>query len=84
MCGQVLLTLIFSAAFFQQAVLAPDAFQGAMADGQIELADQAARAESGQGLRSAMTWLRCRPECGGAVGGAPGIARSSPEGPCCW
>jgi hypothetical protein len=30
-------------------VLAPDAFQSAVADGQIELADQAASAEGGQG-----------------------------------
>ena len=36
--------------FLHQAVLAPDAFQSAMADGQIELADQAASAESGQGF----------------------------------
>ena len=47
---EVLLALIFSAPLFHQAVLAPDAFQGAMADRQVELADQAAGAESGQGL----------------------------------
>ena len=46
--GQVLFALIFAAAFFHQAVLAPDAFQGAVADGQIEFADQAARAEGRQ------------------------------------
>jgi hypothetical protein len=45
---EVLLALIFPAAFFQQTVLAPDAFQSAMADGQSELADQPARAEGGQ------------------------------------
>ena len=45
---EVLLALIFAAAFFQQVVFAPNAFQSAMADGQIKLADQAARAESGK------------------------------------
>jgi len=45
---EILLTLIFPAAFFQQTVLTPDALESAMADGQIELADQAARAEGGQ------------------------------------
>ncbi|MFZ3277451.1 MAG: hypothetical protein WA182_11170 [Candidatus Sulfotelmatobacter sp.] len=45
---EVLLALIFSAAFFEQAVLTPDALQGAMADGQIELADEAPGAESGK------------------------------------
>jgi len=35
---EVLLTLVFPAAFFQQTVLAPDALQSAMADGQIEFA----------------------------------------------
>src|SRR5260370_40914574 len=44
---EVLFALIFPAAFFQQAVLAPDALQSAMADGQIELADQARRADVG-------------------------------------
>src|SRR4029077_126310 len=48
--GEVLLALIFSAALFHQAVVAPDAFQGAMAEGQIELADQTAGAEGGQSL----------------------------------
>src|SRR6266849_1037843 len=42
---EVLLALIFPAAFFQQAVHAPDALKSAMNDGQIELADQWARAE---------------------------------------
>ena len=46
--GEVLFALIFAAAFLQQAVLAPDAFQRAVADGQIELADQAAGAEGRQ------------------------------------
>jgi hypothetical protein len=45
---EVLFALLFAAAFFQQTVLAPDALERAMADGQIELADQAARAEGGQ------------------------------------
>jgi hypothetical protein len=45
---EVLLALIFPAAFFQESVRAPDALESAMADGQIELADQAARAEGGQ------------------------------------
>src|SRR6266478_6491699 len=43
---EVLLALIFPAAF-QQAVRAPDALKSAMTDGQIELADQWARAEGG-------------------------------------
>jgi len=46
---EVLLALIFFLSFFQQAVRAPDAFQGAMADGQIELADKAAGTEREQG-----------------------------------
>src|SRR5579872_4414272 len=37
-----------AAALFGQTVLPPDALQGAMADGQIELADEAPRAESGK------------------------------------
>src|SRR5260370_10375388 len=45
---QVLFPLVFAAAFLDQPVLAPDAFQSAVADGQVELADQAARAESGK------------------------------------
>ena len=48
--GQVLLALIFTTAFFDQAVPVPDAFQGAMGKGQVELADQAARAEGGEFL----------------------------------
>jgi len=48
--GQVLFALVFTAAFFDQAVLMPDAFQSVMADGQIELPNQAAGAEGGQGL----------------------------------
>ncbi len=47
---QVLFALIFAAAFVQQAVLAPDAFQSAVRNGQLELPDQAARAEGGQRL----------------------------------
>jgi hypothetical protein len=43
----VLLARVFPAAFFQHTVLTPDAFESAMADGQIELADPAARAGSG-------------------------------------
>jgi len=42
--------LIFAAAFFQETVFAPDALQSTMADGQIELADQATRAEGRQGF----------------------------------
>ena len=45
---EVLLALVFAAAFFQQTVFAPDAIQRVVADAQIELADQAARAEGGQ------------------------------------
>jgi hypothetical protein len=48
--GQVLFALVFAAAFADQAVLAPNAFQSVMADGQIKLANQAARAEGGQSL----------------------------------
>jgi hypothetical protein len=48
--GQVLFALIFAAAFWHQALLAPDVFQCAVADGQIEFADQAARAERRQGF----------------------------------
>src|SRR5581483_11514048 len=44
---QVLFALVFAAAFADEAMYAPDAFQGAVADGQIELADEAARAEGG-------------------------------------
>ena len=42
---EVLFALVFPAAFFQQTVLAPDALERAMTDGQVELADQAARTE---------------------------------------
>jgi len=45
---QVLFTLVFAAALFEQAVHAPDAFECAMADGEIELADQAACTEGVQ------------------------------------
>src|SRR5258708_17083549 len=48
--GEVLFALIFALAFFQQTVLAPDAFQGTMAEGKIELANETARAESEQPL----------------------------------
>src|SRR5690242_1464537 len=47
---QILLALILSATFFQQAMLAPDAFERFMTDGQIEFADQAAGAKCGKGL----------------------------------
>jgi len=46
--GQILFALIFSAAFVQQAVSAPDAFQGAVTEGEIELADETASPESGE------------------------------------
>ena len=46
---EVLLALILAAAFFDQAVLVPDAFQRAVTDGEIELADQASCAKGGQG-----------------------------------
>lgn len=45
---EVLFALIFAAALLQQAMLTPDAFQGAMTDAQVELADQAAGAEGGK------------------------------------
>ncbi len=40
--GEVLLALIFALAFLQQTVLAPDALQGTMTEGEVELADEAA------------------------------------------
>jgi len=46
--GEVLFALIFALALFEQTVLAPDAFQGAMAEREVELADEAASAESEQ------------------------------------
>jgi len=46
--GQILFALIFALAFFEETVLAPDAFQGAMAEGKIELANEAACAEGVQ------------------------------------
>ncbi|HEY1159690.1 MAG TPA: hypothetical protein VGE83_03620 [Terracidiphilus sp.] len=46
--GEVLFALILARAFFEQAVLAPDAFQGAMAEREIELADETAGAEGKQ------------------------------------
>jgi len=45
---EILLARIFLLAFFQQAVLAPDALERPVADGQVELADQAAGAERGK------------------------------------
>lgn len=46
--GQVLFALIFAAALVEQGVLPPNAFQGAMAEGEIELADEPAGPESEQ------------------------------------
>jgi hypothetical protein len=46
--GEVLFALIFALAFFEQTVLAPNALQGAMAEREVELADEAASAESEQ------------------------------------
>jgi len=48
--GQVLFALIFAAPFRHQSVLAPNAFQCGVADGQIKLANLAACAESRQGV----------------------------------
>jgi len=48
--GKVLFALVFAATFWHQAVLAPDAFHCAVANGQIEFADQAARTEGRQGF----------------------------------
>ena len=45
---EVLLALIFAAAFFHQAMLAPDAIERIVADAQIEFADQAVGAEGWQ------------------------------------
>jgi len=46
--GEVLFALILALAFLEQTVLAPDAFQGAMAERKIELANQTAGAEGKQ------------------------------------
>src|SRR5258708_5235086 len=46
--GEVLFTLIFTLPFFEQTVLTPNALQGTMAEGKIELADEAANAEGEQ------------------------------------
>jgi len=46
--SQVLFALILAAAFVEQAVLSPDAFESAVAEGEIELADEAAGAEGEQ------------------------------------
>src|SRR5712671_4794713 len=46
--GEILFALIFSAAFFEQPVSAPDAIQCMVADGQIEFTDETACAESGK------------------------------------
>jgi hypothetical protein len=46
--GEVLFGLILSAAGMEQAVGAPDALQGAVAEGEIKLADEAASPEGGQ------------------------------------
>ena len=48
--GEVLFALIFALAFFQQTVLTPDALQSTMAEGEIELANQATSAEGEQPL----------------------------------
>jgi hypothetical protein len=45
---EVLLALIFLLAFFQQPMFPPDAFQYAMRDGQVELANEPPRAEGVQ------------------------------------
>ena len=44
LAGQVLFALIFSTAFFEQAVHAPDAVHGPMPDGQVMFSNQAAGA----------------------------------------
>ena len=45
---EVLLALIFPATFFQQTLLAPNAFQGIVTDAQIELANETTGAEGGK------------------------------------
>jgi len=57
---EVLLALIFSASFFQQALLTPDAFQGTMTDGQNEFADQTTGPEGGQRLAQLNELRSCR------------------------
>jgi hypothetical protein len=46
--GEVLFALIFALALFEQAVLAPDAFQGTMTEGKIELPNETTSAEGKQ------------------------------------
>ncbi len=46
--GEVLFALILAAVSVQQYVSAPDAFQSAMAEGKLELADEPAGAQSGE------------------------------------
>jgi hypothetical protein len=46
--GEVLFALIFALAFFEQAVLAPDALQRTMAEGKIELPNETTSAEGQQ------------------------------------
>src|SRR5713101_4252128 len=46
--GEVLFALIFTLPFLQQTLLTPNALQSTMAEGKIELADEAASAESEQ------------------------------------
>src|SRR5260370_32704591 len=48
--GEVLFALILALPFFEQTVLAPDALQSPMAEGEIELANETASAEGEQPL----------------------------------
>ena len=55
-----------------------------MAEGQIELAYQAAAPKVGRVLRNSTCWLRGRQEFCEADEGERGSDRSRPEGPRCW
>ena len=53
---EILPALIFAAALFEQAMLVPDAFQGVVADAQIELANKLSGPKVGSVLRSSTSW----------------------------
>jgi hypothetical protein len=55
--GQILLALIFLSAFANQSVLAPDALDGHVRNGEIELSFQTGRSKSGQLLAQSQDLL---------------------------
>jgi hypothetical protein len=81
--GQILLTLILAPARRDQVVCVPDAFQGAMAERQLELADETTRAEGGELLaQSGDLLLDFRRSLAGLMMGRRETA-ISPRNPCC-